>query len=168
MAATSKKRKCNAVSGGPFKSQPPEVVLTPTPAPFNTILVVEMEGDVGGSSPAPTARVQVVTAQMATPVTNAEAPSTKPHTVSPEASTPVIVTTNTSTRGATSSTPALPIEESPLGPDSWLLRPSPEGDYLLGGVPPTDLEYLQKNLSPVNPPAIILILPIGPLVFLSS
>lgn len=42
----------------------------------------------------------------------------------------------------------LEIGESSVGPASWLSKPSPRGEYLLGGVPPDDLEFFRKVVSP--------------------
>lgn len=57
MAATLKKKKRLVVSGGPSRSLAPEVVSVPPLAPSKTIPIVDLEGDIGGFSPAPVARV---------------------------------------------------------------------------------------------------------------
>lgn len=118
---------------GSFNTHPPTTT--------NTIPVIDLDGDVEGYFLAPAARVQVVATQTATPSTASKAPIIEAPTVALEAPAPTAMATATSTREA-SSTPTPTTKESSLGLGSWLPRPSPGGDYLLGGIPSTDLEHL--------------------------
>lgn len=103
-----------------------------------------------GSSPAQTSGVQTTVSQIATLVTITEAHASASEALATvtEAPTKVNVTMITSTWLASSSTSVPTVGESSIGPGSWLKRTSPKGDYLLGGIPSTDLEYMRKSLSP--------------------
>lgn len=80
---TSKKRKCHIISKGISKSQAPEEILVPSLTPSTIILVIDLEGDLGGSSPAPTSGIQAVTSQTATPLITIEDPASEPPPIAP-------------------------------------------------------------------------------------
>lgn len=95
-----------------------------------------------GSSPTPTFGVRAMASQIATLATVTEAP-----TIATEVLAPTIVTETDFTLVMSSFASVPTIGKSSVEPGSWLTRPSPRGDYLLGGVLPVDLEYMRKNLS---------------------
>lgn len=84
---TSKKRKCHLVFGGPSGSQAPKVVSTP-PLTSIPIPVVDLDGDVEGSSPVPALRVPTMVTQAATPSATSQVPVIEAHAIALEAPTP--------------------------------------------------------------------------------
>lgn len=60
VVATSKKRKWNVVSRGPYEAQALEVVLAPPSTPVVVIQVFNLEEDVVSSSSTPTSGVQTM------------------------------------------------------------------------------------------------------------
>lgn len=125
MAVTTKKGKWHLISRGP--SIPIVDLETKTVGPP---LILAIEGEVAAPLEiAPTMEV-VPSSTMVTTFSTSRVASTS----NAAAAWPL---SSSALKGSSSS-----------GPSSWQSKLSPRSDYLLGGVPPEDLESLRKSLGP--------------------